>query len=52
MGLNDSCSYFWGFYLGSPYLTPILILFGGIVASTKYRRQQKVEKKPIKNSMV
>lgn len=37
-----------GFLFRSPYLTPILILFGGIVASTKYRRQQKVEKKPIK----
>jgi chromate transporter len=37
-----------GFLFRSPYLAPLMILIGGIVASTKYRRQQKVEKKPIK----
>ena len=37
-----------GFLLPSPYLTPFLILFGGLVAASKYRKQAKMEKRPIK----
>lgn len=37
-----------GFLFPSPYLTPFVILFGGLVASSKYRKQAKMEKRPIK----
>ncbi len=37
-----------GFLYPSPYLTPFVILFGGLVASSKYRKHQKMEKKPIR----
>ncbi|WP_262925463.1 chromate efflux transporter [Lacihabitans sp. LS3-19] len=37
-----------GFLYPSPYLTPFVILFGGLVASSKYRKQEKMEKKPIR----
>lgn len=37
-----------GFMFRSPYLTPFLILFGGLVASSKYRKQARMERKPIK----
>ena len=37
-----------GFIYRSPYLTPFLILFGGLVASFKYSQQVKMEKRPIR----
>jgi chromate transporter len=37
-----------GFLFPSPYLTPFLILFGGLVASSKYRKQAKMEPRPIR----
>jgi chromate transporter len=37
-----------GFLYPSPYLTPFVILFGGLVASFKYRKHQKMKKKPIR----
>lgn len=37
-----------GFMFRSPYLTPFLILFGGLVTSSKYRKQARMERKPIK----
>jgi len=37
-----------GFIYRSPYLTPFLILFGGLVASFKYSKQAKMEKRPIR----
>jgi chromate transporter len=37
-----------GYLFRSPYLAPALILIGGLISSAKYRKQQKMEKKPIK----
>ena len=33
-----------GYAFKSPYMTPLVIFMGGILASTKYRRQNKIEK--------
>jgi chromate transporter len=33
-----------GLVFKSPYMTPLVILGGGLLASTKYRRQNKIEK--------
>lgn len=41
-------SAFLGFLFRSPYLAPALILIGGLISSAKYRKQQKMEKRPIK----
>ncbi len=41
-------SAFAGFYFRSPYITPILILLGGLVASAKYNKQKKMLKNPVK----
>lgn len=37
-----------GFLFRSPYLAPAMILIGGLISSSKYRRQAKMEKRPIK----
>lgn len=37
-----------GYWFPSPYVTPALILFGGIVSSLKYNQQEKMEHNPIK----
>ncbi len=36
------------FLYRSPYITPALILFGGVISSFKYNQQQKMEKNPMK----
>jgi chromate transporter len=36
------------FLYRSPYVTPALILFGGLVSSFKYNQQEKMEKHPMK----
>jgi chromate transporter len=33
-----------GYYFRSPYLAPGVILFSGLIAATKYRRQNKIER--------
>ncbi len=36
------------YFFPSPYITPILIFLGGLFASLKFRRQEKMVKQPIK----
>ncbi|UBM60942.1 chromate efflux transporter [Marinilongibacter aquaticus] len=36
------------FLYRSPYITPVVILFGGLIASFKYNEQEKLEKKPLR----
>ena len=37
-----------GIMFRSPYLAPAMILIGGLVSSSKYHKQKKMEKKPVK----
>lgn len=36
-----------GYIFKSPYMTPVIIFLGGLVASMKFRMQEKMEKRPI-----
>lgn len=36
------------FLYRSPYITPALILFGGLISSFKYNQQEKLEKNPLR----
>lgn len=37
-----------GYLFPSPYVTPALILIGGVITSLKYNQQEKMDKNPIK----
>jgi chromate transporter len=43
MVISSFVSFFWG----TPWLLPLILVFGGLISALKYREQQKEEKVPI-----